>query len=238
MTNEELIEELEQQRSLMVSVATGASSIRDVNDEYRTRRERIRQALAARKTEDPNPYVDLWRFYEKWKADLPSYQSRRVYVSELLDAFIDQVRDLNRNARTDIFAEPTGWAKVDRQLDSVRSRLETASSEEHFQTVGLLCRETLISLAQAVYEPTRHPVVDGSKPSPTDGKRMLEAYIGMEFAGEANEESRRHAKAALDLANALQHRRTATFRTAALCAEATTSVVNLIAIASGLRDPK
>ena len=38
------------------------------------------------------------------------------------------------------------------------------------------------------------------------------------------------------LTNDLQHHRTATFRQAALCAEATASVVNLVAIISGRRD--
>jgi len=66
---------------------------------------------------------------------------------------------------------------------------------------------------------------------------MLSAYFLAELPGEGNEAARRHAKAALDLANALQHRRTATFRDAAMCAEATTSVINLVAIISGRRDP-
>jgi hypothetical protein len=39
------------------------------------------------------------------------------------------------------------------------------------------------------------------------------------------------------LAVNLQHRRTATFRDAALCAEATRSVINVIALISGQRDP-
>ncbi len=67
---------------------------------------------------------------------------------------------------------------------------------------------------------------------------MLEAYITVELAGGSNEEARRHVKASFALANSIQHRRTATFRDAALCAEATTSVINCIAIISGRRDPK
>jgi hypothetical protein len=58
----------------------------------------------------------------------------------------------------------------------------------------------------------------------------------VELAGGINEAARRHAKATLDVANDLQHRRTATFRDAALCAEATTSVINLVAIISGRRN--
>ena len=66
---------------------------------------------------------------------------------------------------------------------------------------------------------------------------MLEGFIAAELAGSSNEEVRRHAKAALALANSLVHRRTATFREAAMCAEASTAVVNLLAIISGRRDP-
>ena len=66
---------------------------------------------------------------------------------------------------------------------------------------------------------------------------MLDSYLAAELSGATNEGIRRHAKAALALANDLQHRRTATYREAALCAEATMSLVNLIAIISGRRDP-
>ena len=112
-----------------------------------------------------------------------------------------------------------------------------AENEEQFQAVGLLCRAALISLAQTVYDPSRHALNNGEQPSNTDAKRMLDAYLSAELGGESNEAARRHAKAALVLANDLLHSTTATFRRAALCAEATASVVNLIAIISGRRDP-
>jgi hypothetical protein len=140
--------------------------------------------------------------------------------------------------RVAIFDEPTGWPKVDRQMDEVRSRLHEASTEEQFQAVGLLCRETLISLAQAVYDAERYPSTNGVAASATDAKRMLEAFIAVELSGPANEEIRSHAKAALRVALALQHDRSADFRAAALCAEGTASMVNLIGILSGARTPK
>ena len=115
--------------------------------------------------------------------------------------------------------------------------LETAHTTQHYQSVGLFCRELLITLAQTVFEAERHPTTDGQRASATDAKRMLEGYIVVEAPGASNEGLRKHARASFDLANDLQHRRTATFREAAFCAEATTSVVNLIAIVSGRRDP-
>src|SRR5205807_6511545 len=54
--------------------------------------------------------------------------------------------------RVEIFEEPTGWQKVDRQLQEMRLRLDTAESEEQYQAVGLLCREALISVAQKFYD--------------------------------------------------------------------------------------
>jgi hypothetical protein len=63
----------------------------------------------------------------------------------------------------------------------------------------------------------------------------VEAYLSAELRGEPKEKMRQHAKAALGLAHELVHKRTADLRIAALCAEATASVVNLISIISGKR---
>lgn len=137
--------------------------------------------------------------------------------------------------RAQVFKQPTGWQKVDRQLQEVRLRLDTAESEEQYQTVGLLCREVLISAAQEVYDSRLYPSQDGIAPSDTDAGRMLEAFFRVKLKGSANEEARAHAKAALRIALALQHKRNADFRLAALCAEATLSVVNILAVLGGRR---
>ena len=236
--NDGLVNEIEAQRNLMIAVSTDGPRIDDVNSEYQDRRDRIQAALKKRGRRDPNPYSDLWAWYGKWSSgDLPTYRSRRQYISELYAPLVEGFKQNTPIQGTQVFEEPTGWAKIDRTLSEVRQRLVEASAEEQFQVVGLLSREILISVAQTVYNPDIHPSPDGIAPSATDAKRMLEAYLTKELGGGTNEASRRHAKASLDLANDLQHRRTASFREAALCAEATTSVVNLIAIISGRRDP-
>lgn len=234
----DLLREIEAQRALMIAVSTGGPRIQTVEAEYQARRAKIREGLDERDIEDPNPFDDLWAWYGKWSGgDLPTYQSRRQFMSELHAPLLSQIRaeEAGRGGVREV--EPTGWVKVDRGLHEARQRLTGATTEEQFQAVGLICRETLISLGQTVFDPEHHPTLDGVAASNTDAKRMLEAYIAETLSGGANEASRRHARAALDLANQLQHKRTATFRDAALCAEATTSVVNLIAIISGQRDP-
>jgi len=136
----------------------------------------------------------------------------------------------------EVIDEPTGWPKVDRQVDEVRLRLREAVNEEQFQAVGVLCREALISVAQAVYNRERHVPPDGVEPSATDAKRMLEAFIVAELPGAPNANARKHARAAIDLANDVQHDRTATYQEAALCTVATVSVVRIVAIISGRRE--
>lgn len=237
MTDDELVGEIEAQRSLMTAVATGGPRIDNVNHEYVERRTRIQAELRRRGLRDPNPHGDLWAWYGRWSAgDLPSYASRRAFLSDMYQPLLDSLTAGPGAPTAKIFDEPTGWARVDRCVYELRMRLEQADTEEQFQAVGLYCREVLISLAQVVYDPSRHTTSDGVTPSETDAYRMLEAYVSGELAGGANERVRKHAKAALDLANELQHRRTADYRLAALCAEATTSVINLVAIISGRRD--
>lgn len=161
---------------------------------------------------------DGWELFEAGQiSGRPVYAARRV------------------GERIELFVDPTGWEKVDRQAQESRDLLAVAQTEEQFQAVGLVCRETLISVAQEVFNPDIH--VCDVAPSTTDAGRMLGAVFGHELQGSANEEARNHAKAALRLALALQHKRTADFRMAALCAEATVAVVNLCAILAGRRDP-
>ena len=233
----ELIQKIENQKALMAAVATGGPRIKDVNQEYIERRSEIAEALDRLHVDDPNPYPDLWTWYGRWSdGSLPSYQSRRVYLSSLYQPLLDGLRKGTKAKLVEV-SPPTGWARVDRNVEKIVSALESAENEEDFQAVGLLCREAMISLAQAVYDPERHETLDGVKPSATDAKRMLEAFIAEELSGGSHEAQRKFARSLYDLAVSLQHRRTAGFRDAGLCAEATRSLINTTAIIAGQRDP-
>jgi hypothetical protein len=233
MTDEELLKSLDALRSTMISVASGGPRIQQVQQRFTPLYDAVADELARRSITNPIPYRDLWDWYGRWSSgDLPTYQSRRDFVSAIFSPLVAVVRT---GVPTQF--EPTGWQRVDRGVTHMRNQLAAAVNEEQFQAVGLLCREILISAAQAVFDPEKHQTTDGVTATATDAKRMLDAYIATELASGANEYIRKHARAALDLAVNLQHKRTATFREAALCAEATTSVVNLISIVAGRRDP-
>jgi hypothetical protein len=96
--------------------------------------------------------------------------------------------------------------------DANLEALADNSWHQDFQTIGLLCREVLISLGQAIYDPAVHTTEDGVAPSKTDGGRMIEAFLRTAASGGSNENVRKHARAALSLAVELQHKRTADVR--------------------------
>jgi hypothetical protein len=233
LPNLALLRALSHLQATMVSVATGGAQVGEVQHEFRERFDEAATALAARGIDNTIPFRELWDWYGHWRAsDMKSYQSRREYISSIYTPLAARVRGVSGRE-----FEPTGWERVDRTVQKGRERLAAARAEEDFQGVGLLCREALITLGQVVWVAERHPPVDGVAPRDTDAKRRLEAYIGAELRTNANEQARKHAKAALDLAVSLQHKRSATWRDAAMCLEATASVVALLAIVEGRRDP-
>jgi hypothetical protein len=222
-----LLAELIIHRGTMISVATGGDRIQDVNDYYIARETRIRERLPS-DVQYENPHDDLWAWYHFWSEHFGRWAERRRYVREL---FQPAIASLSKRSTLPIpEREPTGWERVDRVLLKARSQLQLAVAEEDFQAIGLLCREVIISVAQAVYDPKIHQSVDGIMPSATDANRMLEAYVGHLFRGDSHKEVRAHHRASLALALNLQHRRTATRQLAALCVEATASTVAVVSI--------
>lgn len=226
-----LLPELIIHQEMMVDCSTGGAAIQDVNDYYMARQVRIAELCAAAGIPYENPHADLWEWFRYYKEHFGSYAERRQYVRGLF-------RPAIRAAAGRTFAvvherDPTGWERVDRSLARARAAFDVASVEEEFQALGLLCREVMISLGQAVYDEAVHESVDGVKPSSTDAKRMLEAYVRHEMPGVGYKEVRAHVRAAVDLAVHFQHRRTANRQLAALCLEATASAVAVVAIIAG-----
>ena len=212
---------------LVVHILMDTSRIQEVNDYYIAREARLKETLPS-DIEYTNPHADLWDWYHHWSEHLGAYAPRRQYIRTMFAPAIQSVA--KRSTIPIPKREPTGWDRVDRALAKARTQFSTASVEEDFQAIGLLCREVIISLAQAVFDPDIHQTVDGVTASKTDANRMLEAYVGHVFPGDSYKEVRAHHRASLALALNLQHRRTATRQLAALCVEATASTVAVVSI--------
>ncbi len=138
---------------------------------------------------------------------------------------------------TSLYAEPIGWQRVDRTMNRIRDLLLIASTEDHFKEIGVLCREALISVAQEVFDPGRHPPLqsDDTDSSKADAKRMISRYVASQFPGKSNRETRKCVNAALDLAHKVTHSSTSSYRDAQLCVQAVFNVVGLITIVAGKR---
>jgi hypothetical protein len=122
------------------------------------------------------------------------------------------------------------WERTERTLRELRNRCVDASTPEQYQAVGQLGRDTLISLAQAVFRPEIHWRGSDPIPSATDSKRQLESYLTVSLPGSSKEELRSYARSAVQLADALTHRRSANRQDARIVLIAVDAMTRLIAV--------
>ncbi|MBV1759067.1 MAG: hypothetical protein KMY55_14655 [Dethiosulfatibacter sp.] len=159
-------------------------------------------------------------------SELPIFEENKEVTKLKSDLF----KKYSKFAASSLYLEeyqPTGWERVDRSIDEMKSRLEVAETEEQFQAIGMIGRETLITIAQQVFDADKHPTLDGVEASKTDAKRMLEAFLKYELK-DTSEKARKFAKASVDLGNQLTHDRGATKREAAMCLISVNSIAVLV----------
>lgn len=227
-----LKQSIETVRNIMISVATGGSRIQDENDRYQKLQNDIVTNCKKLNLTYNNTYVKLWDWYGKWKADFPTWQERRAYIHELFSPTFAYFEEVEALQNMDTLVELSEWERIERTIIKIKKDSMSARNEEDFQGVGLLCRETIISLAQTVYNPTIHGQLDeaGIAISKTDAVRMISNYLSVKLAGTSHEEMRAYAKTANKLANMLTHKRTASKRDMMLVTSATISLINFIGI--------
>ncbi|MGS0763936.1 hypothetical protein [Syntrophomonas curvata] len=227
-TKKDVLDKIEELKNLMIAVSTGGPQIKTVDNEYKKNYVLLDQWLETLGVDNPNPYKSLWDWYGRWsQSDLSTYASRRSFIPNLYQPLIDIITKSTEDSITTEY-EPTGWDRVDRAVYEMKKRLATATTEEQFQAIGMLGRETIITVAQQVFDKLIHKTEDGVEPSETDAKRMLDAFLNYELSGASNERTRRFAKSAVDMANHLTHDRMATKRDASMCLVSVTAVASLI----------
>ena len=179
MTDDELIIELEGLRNTMIAVATGGPRIADVNEQYQRVFAAVAADLARRHIANPITHGSLWDWYGRWSSgDLPSYQSRRVFVGDLINPLISRIR----TGRTEE-VQPTGWQRVDRTVGELRDRLAWLATKSSFR------QSACWAAIHSFHWPRRYISKIGtrrsiaSEPGDTDAKRMLAAYLAVELAG-------------------------------------------------------
>lgn len=229
-----ILSNLDELQSHLISVSTGGPKINSVNAKYQNLRLELTTSLKPFGVDISNIYTDLWAWYSDWSTKFPSYQSRRNHISGLINEVRESVEAIGEDNLNEV--DETGWAKVDRGVREIKNRFRQATTEEQFNAVGVLCRETITNVAQIIFDPETHSKYSDVPPSPTDSKRMIDCYFSHELSGKNNENLRRFARDAVNLANELTHRRTITRRDASICVNATFSTINIIYAFSSTRE--
>ena len=230
-----LKQNIETVRNIMVSVATGGNRIQEEDERYKKLNIQITRDCKKLNLTYNNLYSNLWEWYGKWRADFPTYQERRTYINELFAPTLSYFDDTENYNSIETFVELDDWERIRRTVTKIKRDSSIAKNEEDFQSIGLLCREVIISLAQAVYNPVVHGSEDekGVIIGKTDAVRMIGNYISIELSGSSYDELRAYAKNTNKLANRLTHERNATKKDMLLSVSSTIALINFIGIIAG-----
>lgn len=225
-------QDIETIRNIMISVATNGSRIQDEEDRYRTLNSKVIDNCKKLHITYKNNFQSLWDWYGKWKAEFPSYQERRQFINELFNPTFSAFTDNQVESELDTIVKIDDWDRLKRTLVKIKRGCTIAKHEEDYQAVGHLCRELIITLAQAVFNPDVHGTTDeeGVVIGKTDATRMIDNYISYQLKGSSNEELRAFAKKANKLTSTLTHKRTATKKDMLLTVTSTIALINFIGV--------
>jgi hypothetical protein len=217
----------------LIDVARNEVGIRGANNEYKSRRRRIRAELREAGLDDPNPWPDLWRWYGHYSGDgsLGTYQARRELVLESYQPLLDSLEGLEeRRLGTGISVPATGWTEVDRQVAALHTSYARAHTPEEYRQVGLLCRDIFVSLGHVVFDGAKHLPPGKDPPRGDDAKNRLELAVLAEYGGGPNEKLRALVRSTWDFAQPIVHDRTDDQTKAMLAADATIHLQKVLAV--------
>src|SRR3989344_4592453 len=87
-------------KKILTDVSTGQARIQECNDEYVALYSELAELFKAAGVKNPNPYSDLWEFYQYWKKYLSTYAERRAYVIKLYKNLKAESVKTKNNSRT------------------------------------------------------------------------------------------------------------------------------------------
>ena len=229
---EQLKQNIETMMNIMISVATGGNRIQDEDERYKKLQVQTVSDCKNLNLTYNNTFSSLWDWYGKWSTSFSKYQERRVFIRELFAPTLAYFEENENTNDIETFVQLDDWERIKRTVIKIKRESNSAKDEEDFQTVGLLCREVIISLAQTVYNPLLHGRTDdkGVTIGNTDANRMIGNYINVKLSGSSNEELRVYAKSTNKLAQRLTHERNATKKDMLLTVASTLALINFIGI--------
>jgi hypothetical protein len=208
LTPEGLLQLLDAQADLLVTVATGQREKIDapINHRYERRRRKLNRDLSSRGIDPPFPWEDLFAWRGHYKQHITGYKPRAAHIRDLaapareaLRLEIEGVQVSDGGASDDEM-----WAALDARVEGVAKELSSSATLDDLQDVGRRCREILIAAAKLLADPSLVP--EGVEaPKAADAKAWLTFFIRAKAPGSSHEALRLFIPVAWDLAQKVTH---------------------------------
>lgn len=198
----------------------------------------LRRLGVDRTTFNP-PFIDFDTFSKHWRSigasGTGSWQVRRDLLDEIFNPLHKLLDEREAGSITSTLATAisphrvTGWPRVDEELAELRRHFEKASTQQDYSNVGNDCVSVLEVLSETVYDHAKHQRGNDPEPPVQKTKERLDRYIEVELVGSDNAELRKLARAAIEFAQAVKHRRaTVTRQESGIAADAVILLANLL----------
>jgi hypothetical protein len=183
------------------------------------------------------PFRDFNTFYKHWRSAgaTGSWQARRDILDEHFEPLHEILYEREAGSIASSLAtaisprRATGWPRVDEEVAELRRHFESASTQQDYSNVGNDCVALLEALSETVYEHDKHQRGNEPEPPVQKTKERLDRYIEVELVGSDNAELRKLARAAIEFAQAVKHRRaTVTRQESGIAADAVLLLANLL----------
>lgn len=178
-----------------------------VEETYRARSRKIRDALKQYDIEDPFPWRSAEDFWARFCVQWDNFRDRKQGLLdkyEPVESALEALRDNPHKLQAIALAPSAAWASLEGRITGLMKEYETADALDAFQDVGRRSREILIEAVNLVYEPPMCP--DGEEqPQRANAKRRFELILAAKVGGTSNKNLRDWFKATWDLAQSTTH---------------------------------
>lgn len=214
---------------------SGSSLTRDNSALMATALTRVLQRLGIADFSLPFRDFDGFRSYWLRNDGHGSWQARRDILNDLFNPLHEQLErreaaTLEWTLASGISPHPVvGWPRVDEEISEMRRHFNMASTQQDYSNIGNDCIAVLEALSAVVYDHARHGSAGTEEPPVASTKARFDRYIEVELVGPENAHLRKVARASVELAQAVKHRReTATRTEAGIAADAVILLANML----------
>lgn len=223
MGKKDYIEVLDTIKSKLIALATNGSLEEELYDNFRDLiinepkfKDMDVKFLSSNQTADD--------FVRYMRGGFSTYSQRRQFITEKMNALIHRIEE----SQDFVYVE-TPWDKVNESAATLINDLNNVSDRMDVNEIGTRCRETIILLANIIYNEKKDRFTGFSNVIPQERIHdFFEAYFNLCFPSKSNEFLRSYAKSCFNLANHVVHSTTATVEKTTIGIIATLSLIQIV----------